>query len=102
MSQLTLHHIALCVDDLTVAIDWYSSKLQAVTLYQDDTWALMEVNGTRIAFVIPSQHPPHIAFECDEAEKYGPLTGHRDGTSSVYVEDPFGNTVEILKSVKSI
>jgi hypothetical protein len=46
--------------------------------------------------VIPSQHPAHVAFVHPEAERFGPLKPHRDGTRSVYVTDPSGNPVEIL------
>ena len=39
----------------------------------------------------------HIAFEKNNAEDYGTLVPHRDGTSSVYIKDPSNNAVEILK-----
>ena len=48
--------------------------------------------------MLPSQHPPHVAFESSEAEKYGELTPHRDGTESIYIRDPFGNTIEFIKA----
>ena len=47
-------------------------------------------------------HPPHIAFEKDNAEDYRTLKKHRDGTSSVYINDPSNNSVEILKKVSII
>ena len=62
-----------------------------------ETWALLDIENTFIALVLPSQHPPHVAFESPDAERYGDLKQHRDGTASVYVQDPFGNTVEFLK-----
>ena len=43
------------------------------------------------------QHPPHFAIESTNAEAFGKLTKHRDGTASVYIEDPFGNAVEIIE-----
>ena len=42
-------------------------------------------------------HPPHIAFHKKNAEKYGELKKHRDGTSSVYIKDPSDNSIEMLK-----
>jgi hypothetical protein len=30
------------------------------------------------------------------AAEHGPLKTHRDGTRSVYVQDPAGNSVELL------
>jgi catechol 2,3-dioxygenase-like lactoylglutathione lyase family enzyme len=94
---MKLHHIALCVPSIKPAVDWYVKILKADIAYQDDTWALLDIENTSIALVLPSQHPPHIAFETSEAEKYGELTTHRDGTASVYIQDPFGNTLEFLK-----
>jgi len=94
---MKLHHIALSVADITIAVKWYVETLDADVAYQDETWALLDVENTSIALVLPSQHPPHMAFESLDAEKYGELTTHRDGTESVYVNDPFGNTVEFLK-----
>ena len=44
----------------------------------------------------PEEHPFHFAIE-NEAENYGELTKHRDGTASVYIHDIDGNNVEILK-----
>jgi len=50
----------------------------------------------RSTAAVPHQHSGHIAFVHPEAEKFGPLKPHRDGTRSVYVKDPAGNPVEIL------
>lgn len=94
---MKLHHIALVVDDIEAAAKWYVEILDAKITYQDQSWALLSIENASIALVLPSQHPPHVAFEDLEAEKYGELTTHRDGTASVYVQDPFGNTIEFLK-----
>ena len=94
---MKLHHAALCVSDIASGVRWYTETLGATVSYQDETWALLDIENTSLALVIPSQHPPHLAFEHDQAEKFGELTPHRDGTASVYVADPFGNTIEFLK-----
>ena len=94
---MRLHHVALCVPSIKSAVDWYEENLKAKVVYQDKTWAMLEIDNTSIALVLPSQHPPHLAFESTEAEQYGQLTTHRDGTASVYTQDPFGNTIEFLK-----
>jgi hypothetical protein len=52
--------------------------------------------------VLPGQHPPHIAIERPDASAYGPLRQHRDGTASVYVNDPFGNVIEIMQAATSV
>jgi catechol 2,3-dioxygenase-like lactoylglutathione lyase family enzyme len=92
----TVHHVAVAVDNIPKAIDWYRSHFRCRISYQDDTWALLEFANTRVALVIPEQHPPHLGFMSRHAEQFGPLKSHRDGTRSVYVQDPAGNSVEIL------
>ena len=94
---MKLHHIAISVSNIGEAVGWYSQALDATIAYQDETWALLDIENASIALVLPSQHPPHVAVESSDAAKYGELTPHRDGTSSVYVLDPFGNTVEFLE-----
>jgi hypothetical protein len=64
--------------------------------YQDATWALLGFANIRLALVIPEQHPAHIGFVTDEAEKFGELKTHRDKTRSCYVSDPSGNSIEML------
>lgn len=49
-----------------------------------------------LALVMPGQHPPHIGLARPDARNFGTLTTHRDGSASVYVLDPSGNTLEIL------
>jgi len=92
----SVHHVAIAVDDIAKAVDWYRANFQCAIGYQDATWALLDFANLKLALVIPSQHPPHIAFEHDEAERFGTLKPHRDGTRSVYISDPAGNPVEIL------
>ena len=91
-----LHHVAIPVRDVATAVAWYTSKFRCKVAYQDATWAFLEFGNTRLALVIPEQHPPHVALMSPEAAKFGALKTHRDGTRSVYVADPSGNAVEIL------
>ena len=81
-------------------IDWYKKHSNCEVSYEDDTWALLKYENISLALVLPNSHPPHIAFEKDDAHKYGELKLHRDGTSSVYVKDPSNNAVEMLKLKK--
>ena len=92
----TIDHIAIPVEDVATALDWYKSKFQCEVTYQDDTWAFIKFGNVKLALVIPSQHPAHIAFVSPEAEKSGALKLHRDGTRSCYVTDPAGNSIEIM------
>ena len=92
----SLDHVAVPVTDVAAAVEWYKRTFRCEVKYQDATWAFLEFGNIRLALVVPEQHPPHIAFVSPEAEKYGALKLHRDGTRSCYVKDPAGNSVEIL------
>jgi len=91
-----LDHIAIPVEDVAAAVEWYCRTFRCTVKYQDQTWALLAFANTSLALVIPSQHPAHIGFVSPDAEKFGALKTHRDGTRSCYVNDPAGNAVEIL------
>ena len=84
MSESTLdqiHHIAVQVQHIQRAIDWYQSHFKFKITWQDDTWALLQFENTALALVIPGQHPPHIAFSMENADSLGALSPHRDGTN---------------------
>jgi catechol 2,3-dioxygenase-like lactoylglutathione lyase family enzyme len=92
----SLDHVAIAVPDVAAAVEWYRERFRCEIAYQDDTWALLAFANTRLALVVPEQHPPHVGFVSPEAESFGDLQPHRDGTRSCYVEDPAGNAVEVL------
>ena len=94
----TVDHIAIEVQDIAESISWYTEQFNCEILYQDETWGFIKFNNIKLALVLPSQHPPHIAFKRDDAGAYGQLKMHRDGTKSVYIKDPNGNSIEIMKS----
>ncbi len=94
-------HIALTSNNIKESIEWYVSNWNAKILYEDKTWGLIELNKTKIAFVIPTQHPSHISFEVDAQFIANNLNNktfkaHRDGSSSCYIRDPDGNFLEFL------
>jgi catechol 2,3-dioxygenase-like lactoylglutathione lyase family enzyme len=94
----TIDHIAIQVQDVAQALAWYHQHFTCETLYQDPTWALLGFANVRLALVVAGQHPPHIALTRDDAASFGPLTTHRDGTRSIYIEDPSSNAIEIMAS----
>jgi len=96
----TIHHIAIQVNNLEETLAWYKSQYDVKVVYQDDTWALLQFANVALALVLPSQHPPHFAIVSEHAERYGPLTTHRDGTASVYIQDPSGNQIEMIRLKK--
>ncbi len=98
-----IHHVAIEVDDVKEAIDWYADKFRCKVAYEDDTWALLQFGNLSIALVTRGEHPAHIGFVTETAAEHGELKTHRDGTRSIYLADPAGNAVELLDadSVKS-
>lgn len=93
----TVHHLALEVRDIAESVAWYCQQFRCEVVYQDASWALLKFANIHLALVLPEQHPAHLAFEKPEAEAYGKLVTHRDGRASVYISDPSGNAIEILK-----
>ena len=57
-----IHHVAIAVSNVAKSVDWYRKHFRCDVEYQDETWALLEFGNTRLALVIPDQHPPHIGF----------------------------------------
>jgi catechol 2,3-dioxygenase-like lactoylglutathione lyase family enzyme len=96
-----IDHIAVSVADIPNSVEWYRQHFDCKVLYQDSTWAMLEFANIKMAMVVAEQHPPHIAFVSPDAAQWGALTGHRDGTRSVYVKDPAGNAVEVVEEATS-
>jgi catechol-2,3-dioxygenase len=94
----TFDHFAINVSSIRASVEWYRLECSAVVLYEDESWALLEVGGIKLALTLGSQHPPHIAFRCrdrHELERKGPSIGcHRDGTEFLYTSDLDGNFIE--------
>jgi catechol 2,3-dioxygenase-like lactoylglutathione lyase family enzyme len=96
-------HVAVPSTDIAKSVDWYVQRFAARVLYQDKTWAMLRVGGSKLAIVTPTQHPPHVAVELTaeqlaEASKAAgvPIDTHRDGSRGIYIHDPFGNAVELI------
>lgn len=97
-------HIAQQVPDIAEAVAWYQEHLPGIqVLYQDESWAFIEANGAKLAFVKRDQHPNHLAWRVPNAEleqlavQFGKqISLHRDGTRSFYLEAPGGQWIEII------
>ena len=94
-----IHHLAIPTTNVAESVTWYTTHTQCTVEYQDETWALLGYENIQLALVIPGQHPPHLAIVRDNAEQFGPLVTHRDGTRSIYVKDNAGNQLEIMAAV---
>ncbi|HQU27498.1 MAG: VOC family protein [Nitrospirales bacterium] len=93
-----IHHVAIPVPDIAQAVEWYTSRFQCQVKYVDQTWALLNFANSKLALVLPGEHPAHFAISRPDANKFGELVTHRDGLSSVYIHDAFGNSIEVLES----
>jgi hypothetical protein len=97
-------HIAQQVPDVAAAVEWQRRTVPGTTVvYQDATWALVESGGARLAFVLPEQHPAHIAYRVGAAElerlaaEHGvTIADHRDTSRSIYLEGPGTLATEII------
>jgi len=93
---MKIDHIALQVDDIAEAVNYYREYGSKV-LYQDETWAFLQFDNIKLAFVVKTQHPAHIAFEVNDFSESDKVKLHRDSTTSVYKRDPWGNIYELIK-----
>ena len=103
LKSMELDHVAVPARDIAASALWYVENFGAQVLYQDATWAFLQMGRGKLALVTPSQHPPHTAVRVDEetlalaAAKAGKaIDSHRDGTKGIYIDDPDGNQVELI------
>ena len=93
----TIHHVAIPVPNVAQAVEWYTSRFNCRVEYLDDSWALLAFANTKLALVLPQEHPSHFALSRPDAHKFGDLVTHRDGLNSVYITDGFGNSIEVME-----
>ena len=58
----SIDHIAIQVSDINQAVKSYTDKFDCEVIYIDTTWAMLKFDNINLALVIPTEHPPHIAF----------------------------------------
>ena len=94
---MKIDHIALPVDDIYDACGWYTGTFEVNTLYQDNSWALLEFDNVKLALFLRDSHPNHFAIEVnpDNFENLE-FKQHRDGSKYHYLTDPWGNCVELI------
>jgi len=94
-------HIALRVSDLKEAEEWYTRQLNGKVTFRDPKYIRMRLSNTNIA-LIDEKHYPHQHFgvlveKKENLDRHeGIRVEHRDGTTGVYVKDPFGNYLEYI------
>jgi len=94
-------HIAIRVDDLNAAEEWYCTNLHGKVTFRDEKYIRIKLQNTNIALIDKKYYPwEHIAILVENKEdlphEIGETIKHRDGTVGVYVKDPFGNYLEYI------
>ncbi|MBF2088294.1 MAG: VOC family protein [Synechococcales cyanobacterium K44_A2020_017] len=111
MNLKRIGHVAICVDDIERAAEFYQS-LGMELAWKDADWAYLKAGDDGLALLSPQydQAGPHFGFvfsdraEVDAAYQrlqaegvhVTPVHEHRDGTASFYGRDPDGNWFEYL------
>jgi len=96
-----IDHIAVLVDDLEKAEEWYTAHLDGTVTFRDEKYIRLQIENTNIALV-DKKHYAHPHFGvlvenfCDLPHDEGEAVHHRDGTVGIYVKDPFGNYLEYI------
>lgn len=111
MKPTRLGHVAICVQDIPKAVEFYKNLGMEVA-WQDADWAYLKAGEDGLALLSPSyaQAGPHFGFifhdraEVEAAYDRLKASGihvtemheHRDGTASFYGKDLDGNWFEYL------
>ena len=98
---MKIDHIAILVDDLNKAEEWYLEHTEAAVTFRDSKYVRITVDNTNIALIDRAHYPcAHIGLLVENIEDLptdkGKVVKHRDGTIGVYVKDPFGNYLEYI------
>ena len=94
---MKIDHLAIQVESPREAATWYVENFGAKLLYEDDTWAFVEFENIKLAFVVKQQHPAHFAFLVEDFSENDKVKTHRDGSESTYKKDPWGNIYELIR-----
>jgi len=95
-SSGVVDHIALQSSEPSESAKWYSERFSGKVMYSDKEWALVKFDNINVAFVLPDEHPGHIAFEVQSIMDNDGFSGHRDGTMFKYKRDKWGNVYELI------
>lgn len=111
MNLKRIGHVAVCVQDIDRAAEFYQN-LGMKLVWKDADWAYLKAGDDGLALLSPSyqQAGPHFGFVFDDRAEVDrafeklkaegvhitDLHEHRDGTASFYGRDSEGNWFEYL------
>tara|TARA_R110000824_G_scaffold137914_1_gene302622 strand:- start:1071 stop:1418 length:348 start_codon:yes stop_codon:yes gene_type:complete len=100
-SKSRIDHVAIVVDDLEVAEDWYMKRVNGSVTFRDKKYIRIRVDNTNIALIDKKYYPTaHMGVLIEDIANLplerGKKVIHRDGTVGVYEKDPFGNYLEYI------
>jgi len=89
------------INDLELAEKWYIENIGGEVTHKQENYVRLKLQNTNLALLSKDfiTSKPHVGILCNKIEDL-PSTGakvsHRDGTTGVYVKDPFGNNIEFI------
>ena len=94
-------HVAIMVNDLELAEKWYIENVGGIVTHKQENYVRLKLQNTNLALLSSDfiTSKPHIGILCDKIENlpnFGSKVKHRDGTTGVYLKDPFGNNIEFI------
>ena len=99
--KFEIDHVAFIVPNIKEAVAWYVKNTSAIVKYFYDDWALLDVYGNKLALSLPGVHPNHVALKINNIDEFpedairdSEIKLHRDGSSYIYLADPYGNALE--------
>ncbi|NES73834.1 MAG: VOC family protein [Okeania sp. SIO2D1] len=117
MKLKRLGHVAICVQDVDKAVEFYQNLGMEIA-WKDTDWAYLKAGDDGLALLSPGyeQAGPHFGFVfSDRSEmetayeqlkvqniQVSPVHEHRDGTASFYGRDLDGNWFEYLYEPEAI
>tara|TARA_R110000765_G_scaffold416374_2_gene518201 strand:+ start:490 stop:837 length:348 start_codon:yes stop_codon:yes gene_type:complete len=100
-SKSKIDHIAILVDDLKLAEEWYMMRMNVTVAQRDEKYIRLQADNLNISLLDGKHYSRnHIGVIVEDVVNLplerGPRIVHRDGTVGVYEKDPFGNYLEYI------
>ena len=97
---MKIDHVAIVVNNIHESVCWYKDRFNALADYEDESWAMLDIGGDKLALVLEGHHNSHVAICVKSISEFPAgceINQHRDGSWYFYDTDPSGNTIEWIK-----